>query len=582
MGIRSHRAPVRISGAIVTALLVAGCGAEAEPGFVVVDNTEPGTNPGQTDAVIREDFDNTDWIEETNFVIHDVNSGLVTLPVRALSLPGAATGVTRYDGATDTFGLIEANAIVVSERATVEAADSVELRAAEEVRITGELVAGTGGVTVSAGQRIIVEGRIDSLGPVRLMVAEPRGLIEISGEVTTRVGLDPTQPDAPAVEFLGRGDVNISGRVVTTAASERTGGDILVNVYGNVRISEGRVNATADPGGTPGRVQIRSDLAVELLDGGRIGLPQDGVLERLGGDISVQAAGIRLGPRTAIYAGRGTATGAVVALTASGVVDVGESARVQSGAGLMAGGLTIHGRAIQVGESAVIQAGTGAREPAELQIEAVERIRLGAMSQVNGGAAECGPGGALTIRVSGPLLTEPGAVIRGGNSAVLFRPLTCSELFAGGDLAIQAREAQDIQNALQPGWGSPLGSVNLSTDPDIEVRAPNLANSVSGSVLSRVIDRGIDAFGFLPTLVDLIDETPEGTRVEIGLRGSDRPDGPFDSWKSLQAPASELESLRAARYVRYQINMYGRAFDAPTVDYVEIRLKRSEPEANRR
>ena len=209
-----------------------------------VDDADEQGFPRLAESVVREDFNNTDWIVEAQGIVYDVNLGRLALPVQFLPQT-TATGTTVFTGTSDADGLLEAEFILVEEQATVEAADAVELRAAREVQVLGRVTAGVGGVTVQAGSRILITGEIESDGPIRLLLTDPEGQIEILGRVATRTGLDPVDPDAPPIEILGRGSAVIQGQVATDAAEGRIGGDIFVNVYGDIGIDGGHLGATA-------------------------------------------------------------------------------------------------------------------------------------------------------------------------------------------------------------------------------------------------------------------------------------------------------------------------------------------------
>ncbi len=551
-----------------------GGGDVVPPSMETPELTPP--EPTVNNAVfLREDFDNTIWIERKQGVLHDINQGQVTLPVRELRT-SQSSGTAVFAGAADTDGLVEADLIVVDTGGRVEAADSVELRATREVVVSGDIEAGSGGVAILGGDRVVITGNIESRGPVSLQLVNPDGQILVAGRVRTRAGLDPTAPDAPGIEIVGRGSAEISGELVTEAAEGRTAGEIFVSMYGKVEIRSGRIASTAEPAGIAGAVHIRSEQAVELSSAGRIG-PAFSALEpdERGGRISIESPFIRVGELSQVRAGQSKGVGSPVILNATETIEVGPSARIETGPGSTSGPLTIRTTTMLVGADSAVRVGPAQVAAGGLVIEAADRLVVGSGATIEGGRTFCGGGGQVTVTVAGVLLVEPGARLAGGDSAAADAVLPCSQPHPGGNLTIRARAAHDYETAVSPGTGSPDGVVLVDLSADVKVAAPTLPSDRLGFIRSRVIDRGGEDVGFRPMLSELVADIPEATRVEVSLAGSDQAAGPFTDWVDLNGPSGGLEPLRSRRFLRYRVLLYGRAFDTPAVDYLEIQLRPS-------
>ena len=571
-----------VAGLLCVSLLatVSACGDAEELGSVrfpdasAPPNDDAVVEPASANAVVREDFNNTAWVFEFDGVVHDINLGRLMLPTRVLP-ETFATGTVVYSSNEDATGLVEASSIEVSPGVTLDASDAVELRGAEDVVVRGRIIAGSGGVTIQAGRSIVVAGQIDSIGPVRLVVTHPAGQILIDGRIEARAGLGASPRDAPAIEILGRGETYISGEVRTSAAEGRTGGPITIDVYGDVIVDGGVLQTFAEPSARPGPLQVRTEAAIEVVRGALVGVSSPGA-EPLGGDIALVAQRIRIGPTSGVLGGRGLERGAKVSLLASENVTVEPGAQLQSGAGSEAGSLSIEAGVISIGQYAVIQAGRAGRRAGITRLEAAEIVSIDVGALVGASSTTCGPGGDLELSVSGPLIVADGAQLKAGGTISLARTSACGRGFPGGQIRVNARQTEGLQAGLQPGVGFPTGNVAVVIDPAVEVSAPSVSTQVGGSVLSRPIDRGVDAIGFAPTLTDLIAETPPRTTIEIGLAGSDTAAGPFTAWVDASTATGDLSALSDFRFVRYRVSLFGRAFDSPSVDYVELQLSSAE------
>ena len=299
----------------------------------------------------------------------------------------------------------------------------------------------------------------------------------------------------------------------------------------------------------------------------------DAEANQAGGDLTVRAASILVGGGSTILSGRGAERGATISLVAGGPINIDQGARVRAGAGPSGGSLTAKGRIVKVENGAAMFAGRGDRLPGTLRIESIEGVIIGTDAVLAASETECGPGGSLSVVVSGPLFVGPGAELRGG-SVLPGAPTDCRRFFTGGKIDIKAREAVGLTPSLVPGTGIPEGPISVFLDPEVAVAAPETPTGVDGFVISRVIDRGPAGVGFVPVLAELVADTPMGTMVEVGLAGADSPAGPFGPWTSLSNARFEARAtLARQRYVRYRVRLVGRAFDTPSVDYVEIVLR---------
>ena len=569
-----HGGPAFIALAAAVTTLVAACEpdriVQSPPDGSVVPNTNDGS--ASTSKIIREDFDNTDWLIDTRGVIHDINLGQLTLPTRTLPLL-LAEGMVVYTGAADADGLVESNTIIVDDQAIVLAPDSVEFQAADEVEVAGLIDAGSGGVTIAARHRIVVTGDIVSKGPVRLVVTSTDGEIHIQGGIETRPLLGFVNGERPTIELLGRGSVRIEGNVSTSAPRNQAGGDIRINVYGPIVVDGGRIEASTDSEGDPGEIRMRSEQTIDIKAGNCIGIDETADPEARGGPVVLRANAITVGHHARVRAGPGDFNGGRIAITATGPIRIEKGAEIASGAGEESGAIAIHGRSIDIENDVMITGGRAQRLAGGLSLEAVETITIGRDAFVAASANECGPGGPATISVSGSLILNEGARVQAGSTIALMPQNGCDRVFPGGTIFVKAREASGIEPSIRPGIGLPVGEADVLIDPDVQVIVPDIAMGIGGFVQSRVVDRGSDALGFTPILLELIADQPEGTRVDVELAGADAVRGPFDVWNNLSSPSTNLRALSENRFVRYRIRLWGRVFDAPTVDYVEILLR---------
>ncbi len=524
---------------------------------------------------IREDFNNRDLIaSETGGVVVDVNRGIATLAAERFPDFDSNGAVNAYDQPTYQNGLIEAEAIIVHEGATLEASDSVELRAEDRVIIAGTLDVGRGGVTIIARERIQIDGTITSEGPVRLLLADDTGTIEIGGRIAARSTVLGTSD----VRIYGRGSIQIAGEISTIGVIGALGGNIDVYSYGDLVISgeTAHLFTTSEPQGIAGGITLQSESNVTVERGAWLGgMPTDNIVPDTlepGGDIELIGTNLTLGDDVRIAAtGTALREGGRVLLTATGRMFTGHRTLLAAGYGPSGGSVVLRAASIELGEATRVAAGGGSAEPGRVEMHAVDNLALSPFARIEGGAGQCARGGDISLEVGGPLSAGEGAQIIGGAGNT---NATCGRTHPGGAIIIFARDAIGLTAALIPGTGAQPGSVDVNIVPDYLVPPANLQVGGGGYLESVTIDRGDDAIDRIPRLVEVIADTPADTQVSIQLAGADQADGPFEDWLPITSDANDkkLESFVGRRWVRYRVVLEGRKFDVPVLDYFEIDL----------
>lgn len=543
----------------------------------LIVNVAPPSQPKPTDTApgvythLLEDFDNQLLVHSvTGAAQVHVNQGIATLPVESFPrLEGG--GLDMYRGDFDHNGLVEAESIVISQTANFEASDAVELRAQDTVHISGTLRAGRGGVTLVAGRQVIIDGAIESRGPVHILVEDPDGEVRISGRITVHASADDPNDMPPNLEILGRSAVTVSGQIISTAGPRRQGGDIQVRVYGGIKVVglDARIATMADEEGIAGDLRLRSEADITIADGAGLGRLAEAF--ELGGDIEVQGQTVRIEAGARVLAGDGMLKGGSVFLTAANTLAITDMAQVGSGAGPEGGSLIVKAALIGVGEGAIVQGGQGRSYGAHFTIDAVTRLDVAGGAVIQGGSTSCGPGGAVQIAVGGTVRVRAGAALQGGHGAVDFGNRVCTTTAKGGDVKVQAWDGDGVAEASFPGRGFPDGEVLLEWDEDLTVLPPNLTVGTYGQILSKIVDRGDYSSGHEPRLVGWDANVPDGASISIDLCGADLVEGPYDTC----APADDPEALQAfsdTRFFRYRVRLVGRTYDAPSLDYFEIDL----------
>ncbi|MEL7367426.1 MAG: hypothetical protein AAFN74_00835 [Myxococcota bacterium] len=546
MGANTHR---HRTGLILIGLFCGhalACGEQ--DGLTITPTADAGPPMDATVEFLREDFNNEDWLVETSSVIHDTNLGVLTLPIE--SIPNVfSTGRAIYSSPDDTDGLIEASSITVEPPADLRAVDAMQLRAQDFVLIQGSITAGNGGITIVAGNRIEIEGQLDSRGPIRLQVANPDGEIIIGGSVVTRAVFQGGE--APPIIIQARSRVTLEGELITTADNGYIGGDIAVTVYGDVVIDGGVITTITEPDGEPGAIILRSDQLVQL-ERGHIGV--DGsILPRLGGSVRIEAKRVEVGTAGLIRGGADANQGGNVGIQAAETVTLDDGARIESGSGEISGELRIQAASLTIGQSAVLQTGTALSTAGDLRVDIAENMTVRSNALIAGADTDCGAGGSVQLAVAGRLSVASGAVVRGGGNPPPTPDSDCTEQFEGGRIEVTTGEADGVESSIEAGQGVPTGTVSLSLNRVFEVPVPDVSGGLVGYVRSRVIDRSSDGLGFAPMLTQLILRDPPPTvnrpittSVSVSLRGSAVPEGPFERWIDL----SDLEATDDLRDLR--------------------------------
>lgn len=573
MRTHAHLLPFGLGLAILTA-----CGgtfpAEARHG----DDADP--TPYETgDAPLtrlREDFDNRRRIESIARAELDVNRGALTLAAtRFPTLDG--TGEQYVSGTMQRNGLVEGDDIVLARSSAVVAPDSLELRAASTVTVSGDVRIGPGGMTIVASKRIVITetAALDSKGPVTLMIADPDGSVQIDGRLVTRSTAESTQ--APNITILGRGSVIVTGELRTEADADQHGGDVRIEVYNDVRIvgPEAHVAAYAHEGGSPGVVTVRSEADVRVTEGATLGRLGDADIETVkdtDGAIDVQAASIIVDDASHIVSDT-SRFGSGIELAARDLIRAGEGAQIRAGETEIGAPLRMRAATIDLGVSAVVAAGPGHSGGGNLEIRASSALTIAPNAQILAGEGRCAAGGDVLIVVSGELTASTPATIAGGDGGTASDTLECPGDFEGGGVTVIAHEASGLDEVVAPGRGQPAGSVELSMDRTVIVERVVLAVQTSGEVQSVPLRRDPLAIGRVPRLVELSAEAPTGTRIVIELAGADTHDGPFDTWFPVGSDdPEELAPLSSAAWFKYRVKLSGRAFDAPVIDFFDIDL----------
>lgn len=559
-------------------LALVACGQD---GILRVDDPGPsprmpndaGTPPTHLTR-IREDFDNLRLIESAEPAgVIDVNRGVATLPV--YSFPSTeGDGISTFEESVVVSDLLEAQVIRVAPGANLDVPDSVELRASRTITVQGTIRAGAGGVILAAQEGIFLEpgSLIESRGPVRLLLGNDNGQMVIDGEILTRRHLvDSTPAD---IALVGRGELLVGGRILTFTEPGVAGGDLNLNFYGNVTVSGrgARIAATAPSGAKAGVVRIYSEQVLKISDGASIGTGYnyDSLDGSDGGPVELQARSIDLSNLGTVVAGRSLEVGGDLLLTAQDSLQIGEGTVAQGGAGAKGGSAVVRARELVLSGAGRLAGGAGDREGGGLSVEAASRVFIDGPGVLAAGDAACGDGGHASFVTGGLFHVTGGAAIRGGDAGVV--NARCIRSGQGGDVILQAASFLGLETGVRGGAGQPAGQV-VRNETTVALSIPDISLGTSGRILSKIIDRGEGALGTVPQLVDFGGEAALGTTFSVRLCGVADPTEPFLDWRDVADPQAEpLEAFRDARYFRYQVELHGRAFDAPILNYFEIDL----------
>jgi hypothetical protein len=579
--------------------LIAGC-ASGEPAIHAIgDRADGGSSSGfdgggdhsppANTTRIREDFDNHNFVDQQSNVIIDYNKGLVTLSTPVFPEIDD-THLQTYQNAIDVNGTVQASDIVVDGKAMLNASDSIELLAQHLLNVTGEIHAGAGGVTLAAGDQVIIDGRIDSEGPIKILLGSNTGTVAIAGTVNAISAMTTSD-----LKIIARGQVNITGQVMASADMGLASGDVLISAYGKVTVTGvgAAVVTSAQAQGTTGALRIQSETNVEISNGAFVGgvntalnqgpppypplvppMQQDPSVALLGaGDIQIQARVVTIS-ETAQVVGASTLKGTAssVLITAGDELDIIHHARILSGSGDTTGAIKIASTLTTISDASLLESGTGASAVQAIEIDSASLMTIGRDSSITGGDGTCASGGDITVHVGDALSMDPGATIHGGSGGTLVAMLGCpTALHRGGNIDVIARGAMGVQGALVAGSGASPGTIDVMLEPDYQLASPMLEPDTVGWVESRPVDRGDVSMGLSPILVSSRLTIPRGTSVAIQLGGAETPDGPYD-FVDLSSIGMPADALKSDRYFKYHVALGGRAFDTPIVDFFDIDL----------
>lgn len=532
-----------------------------------------GSDAGQSapvDGLFREDFDHLGYVDSSPEAIVDVNHGWVTLPAEpfpALSGSGARTLSEPYA----YNGLIEAASIVVMQQVTVEATDSIELRATGTVHIVGRIRAGAGGVRIVAGRAIYVDGVIESDGPIRLQLTGIEGTIDIAGAIRT---LDTEGRSSGSIVIEGRGGVHLEGTLETGSARYGDSGHISILAYGDVLADSdlARMSCGTSIGGNAGSISIATEGRVSIegahLSGGN-GEVASGSRAVPAGGVEIRAADIALSQSANLGGGRSAnSAGGSVALLSVRTLRAARSVQILGGAGSSGGSLTLFASTASI--AAHLRAGPGDEEAGRLEAITAGQLYLEVDAQLVGGNGGCSAGGEVLLLVNGSVFAaDRDVLVLGGSGGT---NTGCFGEHEGGSVTVFAQFADPIEPLLQGGDGTPAGRVVVNRDPQFSWPLPSVSTRRHGWVLSQPIPRAPSQIGGAPELIEVRATTPATTVVRIELSDADV-DVERAEWFPMGVRDTRSgEALRHASRLRYRVYLQGRAFDAPVVDGFDLDL----------
>jgi hypothetical protein len=461
----------------------------------------------------------------------DTNRGRLTLP--AEPMPRLEASGRLNLGPHASLGLARAESVVLPAGARLDAPDALEIRAANTVRIAGELRAGPGGVFIAAGHRVEISGRIEARGPIEIVLRDPSGVVAIDGEVVT-VGGGPESGPA-RIDVRGRGAVEIGGRLAAehvAPAPEASTPEIRVGVYGDIALSPGaRLEAGAE-----GRVELSTNARVRLDAGAHL----EGAATW-----TVGARRVEVAPGASLEVGQ-------LALTAETTARFGEGARVaSSGAELaiVARTLTVEGRAELLGVGP---------EGTSLRLEAARRLEVREGARVAAETPACGDRGQVVVRVAGPFV---------GGERVAFEPAPLAARCPNADPSRVLIEAHAFEGVVPrfPALEPPAGETRV--DPGLQIVVPPTAASIGG----RWTSRPLPAAGGAPRLAAMDVTRPAGTSVRIALGVADGPEAPGRDFVDHDPADPDAWAVHAgAAHWVVRVYLAGRRFDAPVVRHLAI------------
>lgn len=577
----------------VVALLLSACDVNVPISAVDagLPTADAGAHPAGSDAGntllpelietqhVLEDFENRNFIDPllSENVVIDTNRGVATLP--AERFPSLTDGKIMNLVSTSEFeGVVEGASILLEPGVEIEAMDAIELRAADTLRISGRLRAGPGGITLVAGRSLFVDGRVESLGPIRVRLASEEGLIHVSGKLLTQ---SVRSGQSAEITILGRGDVDVSGEIRTGDGLSGSG-LVLISSYHDVHIDGALafVSSGSASEGTSGSVQVLSEGEVEISNGAIVGSGRSSyeTSEQLGpgaggGDIEIRAVSrVRAHARARVLAGAHVGRVGGALRLVSGDELLLSQAELTGGEGGLGGAVQLEARTASIGPDVSVSGGNGLDGGGTIELSTADALAM-QLLVMRGGATECGDAGSVRIHVGGRILVGSEVSLLGGPGGRSSN--RCIDGGRGGDVVVLAKQGESslLTAASMPGNGARSGERSVTIDRDYERPMPDVRVRTMGALVSRVIDRGAQAVGSTPRLLSFQRLTPEETEAKIQLAGATSPQGPFEPWH--EANAEDAESLRAlkeARYFRYRVWLQGRALDAPEVDTFELDL----------
>jgi hypothetical protein len=482
---------------------------------------------GTSAALFREDFSSRDHVDTTTVAVLDVNRGLVTLPTLTFRALPTKTNLPVVE-LTAVDAPVVGESVIVREGVSLEARDALDLTARDTVRIVGAVRAGPGGITITAGRALYVDGPLTSEGPIHLEVTEPEGLIEIGGRVDARGGL----------RVITRGRV-------TLADEARVGGaGVFVMAYGTVKVE-----------GADAHLDGRTDVHLRAEQGLFV---RDGAVVR-GASVFLESAAVTLvdaavhaATRLEVYASERLET---------------TRADLETLDAATAGDVELWARTATLGSATRVSAGDGTRA-GSVTVSVSGQLRFGEGLSIAGGDGLCTEGGRVTVRAAGEVRAIGlGGELRGGSS--IRQGATCSLLGGGSASLVGWTVRMPPEWVVVGGTGRTDGAAVVREDAALSVPLVVLRTRVEGWVLSKPFARMLGGYGFVPELVVARTTTPPGTFVRIQLADADEAE---PAWVDLDEDVSTRARLANAERLRYRVYLVGRALDAPEVDYFDLRL----------
>jgi len=525
--------------------------------------------PLPPDGVLREDFGHRDYVESSSVAIIDVNHGWATLPASTFP-PLDQAGLRELSAYSMYNGLVSAESIVVLSDASVDASDSIELRASNLLRVSGHIRAGAGGVHLVAGRAIFIDGTIESAGPITIQLAGETGTLQIAGRL---VSVSEESRGTSEVSIEARGSVRITGSIETGSGRYGDSGDITILAYGDVAVVGATASLTggSSMGAAGGTVRIFTEGHIDVAKGavlrGGDGELIGGSRVARGGEVALRGGSITIADRVLVLGGRAVGDGGAVSLKSAGALSLGRGVQLKGGAGSVGANVSLEAQTATIAADA--RAGDGDDQAGRLLLTVAGSLSLEEGARLGAGDGTCAPGGDVVLLAAG-LVTLPGrgAELLGGRGGTATGS-TCFGDYAGGSVRVVAHAVSGpLDTSAHGGDGVPPGVLSQSLDPSYSRVAPDIRARTAGWITSRPIPRLSHVIGHAPQLLELRTTVPPGTSVALQLA-----DGDVDppQWFDV-ARGQPVEALSLARTIRYRLLLEGRALDAPVVDGFDVAL----------